>query len=122
MRDGAPESGGRGRKKRMGTLRNGWEGGGRRILVMRWKEARSTVGMESAKIDLFAVDNSQLTFMHRIPKTGRILLGKTHNPLCRSISKKIRFLDTINKSIVHHNPFSIKSDQFLIRPVAEMHR
>ena len=38
----------------MGTLRNGWEGGGRRILVMRWKERRSTVGMESAKIDLFA--------------------------------------------------------------------
>ena len=66
--------------------------------------------------------NRWLTFLHSIPKTGRILLGKTHNPLRRSISKKIRLLDTIDESIVHHNPFSIKSDQFLIRPVAEMHR
>lgn len=35
LREGAPESGGRGRKKRMGTLRNGWEGGGSRILEIR---------------------------------------------------------------------------------------
>lgn len=41
--EGAPESGGRGRKKRMGTLRNGWLGGGRRMLEIRWKEGRSTV-------------------------------------------------------------------------------
>lgn len=43
FREGAPESGGRGRKKRMGTLRNGWLGGGRRMLEIRWKERRSTV-------------------------------------------------------------------------------
>lgn len=41
--EGAPESGGSGRKKRMGTLRKGWLGGGRRILEILWKEWRSTI-------------------------------------------------------------------------------
>lgn len=45
LRDGAPESGGRGRKKRIGTLRNGWEGS--RILEIRWKEGRSTINLVS---------------------------------------------------------------------------
>lgn len=35
LREGRPASGGRGRKNRMGTLRNGWDGGGRRMFVMR---------------------------------------------------------------------------------------
>lgn len=43
LRAGAPESGGRGRKKRIGTLRNGWEGS--RILEIRWKEGRSTIDL-----------------------------------------------------------------------------
>lgn len=43
LSDGVSESGGRGRKKRMGMLRKGWVAGGRRMLEMRWKERRSTV-------------------------------------------------------------------------------
>lgn len=45
LREGAPESGGRGRKKRIGTLRNGWEGS--RTLDIRWKEGRSTINLVS---------------------------------------------------------------------------
>lgn len=43
MEGDSEESGGRGRKIRMGTFRKGWEGGGRRMFVMRWKEGRSSV-------------------------------------------------------------------------------
>lgn len=35
--------GGRGRKRRIGRLRKGWEGGGRRMFIMRWKEGRLTI-------------------------------------------------------------------------------
>lgn len=43
LSEGESESGGRGRNIRMGMLRKGSEGGGRRMLEMRWKEGRSTV-------------------------------------------------------------------------------
>lgn len=47
LSDGVSESGGRGRKKRMGTLRKGWVAGGRRMLEMRWKDGRSTAEVSS---------------------------------------------------------------------------
>ena len=43
LKDGEPESGGSGRKILTGTFRNDCDGGGRRILEMRWKEGRSAV-------------------------------------------------------------------------------
>lgn len=42
FREGASESGGRGRKIRMGMWRKGWVGGVRRMLVIRWKVGRSS--------------------------------------------------------------------------------
>ena len=43
FKDGESSSGGSGRKIRIGTLRNGCDGGGRRLFEMRWNEGRSTV-------------------------------------------------------------------------------
>lgn len=42
LREGASESGGRGRNMRIGMLRKGWEGGGSKIFEIRWKDGRST--------------------------------------------------------------------------------
>ena len=42
FRDGESSSGGSGKNIRIGTLRNGCDGEGRRVFEMRWKEERST--------------------------------------------------------------------------------